>query len=79
MRAHEILDALRRHPFEPFLLQLTNGQSYMVPGRDFAWVTKSSVFIGVPSGSDEIPDRSIQCDLLHVVSIGPVNGAAKAT
>jgi len=79
VRAQEVLDALKRHPFEPFRLQLTNGQSYVIPGRDFAWVTRSSIFIGLPSGDDEIPDRAIQCDLLHVVSLEPINGARQPT
>ena len=79
MRAQEVLDALRKHPFEPFRLQLTNGQSYEIHHRDFATVTRSSVFIGLSSGEDEIPDRAIQCDLLHVVSLEPINGARKPT
>lgn len=75
MRYQEVYDALKRQPFQPFRLQLTNGQSHVVKHPDFAWLIRSTVFIGVPSGEDEVPDRAIQCDMLHVVAIEPVNGA----
>jgi len=41
---------------------------------DFAWITRSSVLIGISSGEDDIPERFNQYDLLHVVGIEPVNG-----
>jgi hypothetical protein len=56
-------------------MQLSNGQSHFIRHPDFAWVTRNTVYIGLPSGDDEVPDRAIQCDLLHVVAIEPVNGA----
>jgi len=75
MRYHEIYDVLHKSPFEPFRIQLTNGQSYVIHHPDFAWITRSSVLIGIPSGEDEVPDRFNQYDLLHVVGIEPVDGA----
>ncbi|MBI1825147.1 MAG: hypothetical protein HY287_12300 [Planctomycetes bacterium] len=75
MRYQELVETLHRLPFEPFRLQLTNGQSHVVRHKDFAWVTRSTLYIGIPSGDDEVPDRAIQCDLLHVVAIEPVNGS----
>ena len=75
MRFQEVYDTLHRQPFQPFRIQLTNGQSHVVRHRDFAWLTRTSVFIGLPSGDDEVPDRALQYDLLHVVGLEPVNGA----
>ena len=74
MRYQELHDVLHRNPFEPFWIRLTDGRSHVIRHRDFAWLTRSSVYVGLPSGSDDVPDRAIQCDLLHVVSIEPANG-----
>ncbi len=74
MRFTEVQDALRRVPFSPFRIHLTNGQSYEIRHPEFAGLTRHSVFVGVAE-QDDIPERMVQCDLLHVVTIEPVNGA----
>ncbi len=74
MRFNDVQDVLRKQPFEPFRLHLSSGQSYVVRHPEFAGLTRTSVFVGSPSGDDDIPDRMIQCDLLHVVAIEPVDG-----
>ena len=74
MRFQELYEVLHRSPFEPFRIRLTDGQAHTVRHPDFAWLTRGSVYIGLPSGDDEVPDRAIQCDLLHVVSVEPANG-----
>ena len=73
----EIQDALTRQPFEPFRLHLSGGQTYVVRHPEFAALTQWSVYVGVSSGEDAIPDRMVQCDIRHVVAIEPVNGAMK--
>lgn len=77
MRYQEVYDALHTWPFQPFTLQLSNGQSHTVRHPEFALLTRNSVVIGVPVTPDNIPDRLVQCDLLHVVSIEPANGVLK--
>jgi len=72
MRYQELYDVIHRHPFEAFRMRLTDGQSHTIRHPDFAWLTRGCVYIGLPSGEDEVPDRAVQCDLLHVVSIEPV-------
>jgi hypothetical protein len=74
MRFQEIQDALRKQPFEPFRIQLSNGQAHEVRHPEFAALLRNSILVGVPSGKDGVPDRFVQCDLLHVVAIEPVNG-----
>ena len=74
MRHQELYDVIHRRPFEAFRIRLTDGQSHTVRHPDFAWLTRGSVYIGLPSGDDQVPDRAIQCDLLHVVSIEPAFG-----
>ena len=70
----ELHTALHKVPFEPFRIQLTNGQALKVEHPDFAWLTRTSVLVGFSSGRDEVPDRFSQYDLLHVVGLEPLNG-----
>jgi hypothetical protein len=74
MRYHELYEVLHHTPFEPFRIRLTDGRSHVIRHRDFAWLTRGSAYIGIPSGKDEVPDLAIQFDLLHVVSVEPANG-----
>ncbi len=74
MRFNELQDVLRKQPFEPFRIRLTTGDSYVVRHPEFAALLRSSVVIGISSEKDGVPDRFVQCDLLHVVSLEPVNG-----
>ena len=74
MRYQEMFEALHRQPFQPFCLQLTNGQSRVIRHPDFAGLLRTSVLLFESSEDDDVPDRFDQYDLLHVVGIEPVNG-----
>lgn len=74
MRLDEIRAALRRVPFEPFRIHLTSGQAYDVRHPEFAAVTRHSVYVGLPMTDEEVPDRMVQCDLVHVVALEPIDG-----
>ena len=77
MRFNELYSVLHKVPFSPFRIQLTNGQSHVIQHPDFAMLKRTSVVIGLSSGQDDIPDDHIECDLLHVVAIEPVNGSRR--
>lgn len=74
MRYQEMFEVLHRQPFQPFRIQLTNGQSRVILHPDFAGLLRTSVLLFKSSEDDDIPDRFDQYDLLHVVGIEPVNG-----
>ncbi len=74
MRLNELREVLRKQPFEPFRIQLSYGQTHEVRHPEFASLTRTSVYVGIPSKRDGMPDRAVQVDLLHVVAIEPVNG-----
>ena len=76
MRFNELYSVLHKVPFSPFRIQLTNGQSHVIPHPDFAMLKRTSVVIGLSSFQDNIHDDHIECDLLHVVAIEPSNGAS---
>lgn len=74
MRYQEIRETLRKQPFEPFRVRLTTGQTYDIRQAEFAWPTRTSLFVGIFEHglSADIPDLAIQCDLSHIVAIEPI-------
>jgi hypothetical protein len=76
MRQQEVREALRREPFQPFRIQLSNGESYNVRHPEFAALTRTSVIVVVPSSNEDESDRVIQCDLLHIAAMELVDRAS---
>ena len=74
MRMQELQGTLKETPFEPFRIRLSDGQSYEVRHPEFAGLTRHSLYVGVSPDEDDAPERMVQCDLLHVVTIEPING-----
>lgn len=78
MRLSELKAVLGKQPFEPFRIRLSNGDEYVIRHPEFALLTKTSVFVGLPSRREGIPDHAVQVDLLHVVTIEPANGTRRS-
>ena len=72
MRPNEIQEVLRRQPFQPFRVRLSTGQAYEIRHPEFAALNRFSLFVGDPATGEGLPDRMIQCDLLHVVALEPL-------
>lgn len=64
MNSETILELLRRRPFEPLTVYLTNGDSFQVRYPDQAIVVKTRMVIGDPE-----TDRIQICALLHIARI----------
>ena len=69
MRPEDIIRLLRRQPFQPFRVWLTDGTHYDVEGTEFAIVDCSAVHIGFPGpeGLQGPVERIIDVALLHIV------------
>lgn len=77
MNAEDLREWVRRQPFEPFALYLTDGTVYEVHHRERALVARRTVSIGVLAHpEDELPDRSTTVSLLHIARIEPLSGGA---
>ena len=74
MRFQDLQEVLRRGPFDPFRVHLSNGLSYVIRHPEFASLTRTALYVGVPSNGDDVPDRMVQCDILHIVAIEPIGG-----
>ena len=74
MRSEQVRKHWKKQPFEPFRVRLTTGQTYDIRQAEFAWPTRTSLFVGIFEHglSADIPDLAIQCDLSHIVAIEPI-------
>ncbi|MGA2031295.1 MAG: hypothetical protein ABSG68_03480 [Thermoguttaceae bacterium] len=67
---YEAMQALlRRQPFEPFEIRLTNGEKYEVRHPEMALLLKSRLVIALPD------DRMIICPLLHIAGVETLQSA----
>jgi hypothetical protein len=74
MRADEISKHLRRQPFRPIRVYVSDGSAYDVRHPELMFVSRSEVVIGLDPGTDVIPERSVYCDPVHITRIEPING-----
>ncbi len=75
MRPDTIRKHLRRHPFQPIRIHLSDGSSYEVRHSEFAYVTRTEVVIGIDAANDDLPESSVYCDPIHVTRIEPIRKA----
>ena len=69
MRPEDILELLRKHPFEPFRIHLSDGVAYDVRHPDMAIVQRSKVIVAVPG--PEGPDGPAQYRDSHGAGSSP--------
>lgn len=64
MNADAIREFLRREPFEPFVIRMSNGETHEIRHPECALVMKTKIIVGYPDD-----DRSVTCALVDVNSI----------
>jgi hypothetical protein len=71
MRPDDFLQLLRRHPFRPLRLYLTDGTTYDIRHPEMALVQRSYVEIQLPASESHLPlaDQEVLVMLLHIVRI----------
>ena len=81
MRPEDVLQLLRRRPFEPFRIHVSDGTKFEIRHPELAIVERSKVIIGVPGpeGLDGPVERSIFCALLHITQLEPLDGTVQGT
>ena len=73
MRPDEITRLLKRRPFEPFTLCMSDGSSYPVRHPDQVIVTPRAAYVGVRvNGKRGLDQDVVICDLVHVTRLGPL-------
>ena len=74
MRPDDIRAHLRREPFQPVRVYISDGSRYDVRHPEMMLVTRTEVIIAIDPGRDAIPDQKVFCDPIHITRIQPVNG-----
>jgi hypothetical protein len=74
MRAEEIRDPLRKVPFQPFRIFLSNGKSYDILDPDLAKVGKNDLLLGIPAKDlpPGVADHFEFVALMHISNIEPI-------
>jgi hypothetical protein len=74
MRPEDLLVQLRKRPFQPFRLTLTDGRSYEILHPELAMVGRSTVIIGLarPGEPEPVFDLHVTVSLLHIMQIEPI-------
>jgi hypothetical protein len=62
-------ELLRRQPFEPFEIRLTNGEKCEIRHPEMALLLKSRLVVALPD------DRMVICPLLHIASVETLQSA----
>jgi hypothetical protein len=77
MAPEELLAVLRDRPFRPFRIALTDGRSFEVHHPEMVLPGRRSAIIGIPASGEAEPlyDHNIRIDLLHIVSLEPLQKA----
>ncbi len=80
MPPEEILQALRKRPFEPFRIHLSDGTVYEVRHPELVMVGRRSAIIGLtaPNQAQPLYDRVETVALLHITGLEPVSPPAQA-
>jgi hypothetical protein len=79
MFSKDLADLIRRRPFKPFRITLTDGRSYEIRHPEIVMLGKTTVIVGFPAADEEEPvfDRFKIVDLLHIMEAEPIDAEAK--
>jgi len=74
MSLEDLLRALRRCPFQPFRVSVTDGSSYEVRHPELCMAGARSVIIGFPSSTypDQVYERFVEIDLQQMTRLEPL-------
>ena len=74
MNTETMLSLLRRQPFQPFEVRMSNGDAFQVKHPEMVFLLKSSLIFGSPESDD-----FIFCSLLHVADVKAIATPAGGT
>ena len=74
MRAQEIQEHVRKRPFVPIRVFLSDDSRHDVRHPEFIFVMQREIVIGAPSRGDGIPESAVYIDPIHITRIEPING-----
>src|SRR5437867_2895951 len=76
MTVQNFRELLTARPFQPFRLVMSSGKAYDVRHPEMAFLSRTSIYVGVDIADDNVPADFRICSLPHVTAIEPLNAAA---
>ena len=77
MTVQTFRELLSQQPFKPFRLIMSSGQSYDVRHPEMAWLTRTSILVGIDESEDGVPSEFKICSLLHVTAVEPLASSGR--
>ncbi len=78
MRLRELRDHVDRRPFSPFRIYMSDGSKHDVTNPNFVFLMRSTMILGLESDNeDELPDRSMYCDFVHITRVETLSDAGR--
>jgi len=77
MRPSDIRAKLRRQPFQPFRMYISDGSHYDVRHPEMLLVARTEVAVGLGHDADDLPEQLAYCDPLHITRIEPLAKGAR--
>ncbi|MGA8348724.1 MAG: hypothetical protein WB773_13150 [Isosphaeraceae bacterium] len=79
MAPEDLRDLLRKQPFEPFRLVMTDGVGLDIRHPDLLWVGRRIAMVGLTGEPGQtFFERAVQVDLLHVIRIETLQPAPQS-
>ncbi len=75
MHPSKVRDHLKAEPFRPIRVHISDGSSYDIRHPEMAFVTAFQVIIALEMSEDDLPDKVVFCDPVHITRIEPIDGA----
>lgn len=72
MSPGEILVDVRKQPFEPFRMIVTDGTTYEIHHPDQCMVLTTAVIVGMGTDPDSFTERTTKIDCRHIVRTAPL-------
>lgn len=70
MAPQELRDTVKRQPFEPFRIVMTDGIGYDIRHPDLVMVGQRTAIVGLTVQPDQVLfERTVKIDLLHIIRI----------
>jgi hypothetical protein len=73
MTVQTFRELLAQRPFAPFRLVMSSGQSYEVRHPEMAWLTGTSILVGIDQTDEGVPAEFKICSLPYVATIEPLS------
>jgi hypothetical protein len=69
MHPDVLFEAIRRRPFVPLRLHISDGSTYDVRHPDSILITRHSVILATPGDANVLPERAITIAPVHVTRL----------